>query len=70
MKGRVVVVTGGIRGIGRALAEGYVHAGAKVVVASRNPESCQETEQYLRSLDGEARGFPPTSATSKMSRGS
>jgi hypothetical protein len=31
MNGRVVVVTGDTRGIGRALAEGYRHAGAKAV---------------------------------------
>lgn len=56
MTGRVVIVTGGTRGIGRALAEGYVHAGAKVVVASRNPRACKETEEHLRSLGGEALG--------------
>lgn len=58
MDGRVVVVTGGTRGIGRALAEGYVAAGAKVVIASRKPEACKETEQHLQALGGEALGVP------------
>lgn len=58
LTGRVVVVTGGTRGIGRALAEGYVAAGAKVVVASRKPEACKETEQHLQALGGEALGVP------------
>jgi NAD(P)-dependent dehydrogenase (short-subunit alcohol dehydrogenase family) len=58
MTGRVVVVTGGTRGIGLALAEGYVAAGAKVVVASRKAEACAEAERHLRSLGGEAVGVP------------
>jgi NAD(P)-dependent dehydrogenase (short-subunit alcohol dehydrogenase family) len=58
MTGRVVIVTGGTRGIGRALAEGYVAAGAKVVVASRKPEACKETEQHLQALGGAALGVP------------
>ncbi len=56
MTGRVVVITGGTRGIGRALAEGYAQAGARVVVASRNKDACAETESHLRAMGGEALG--------------
>ena len=58
MTGRTVIVTGGTRGIGRVLAEGYVSAGARVVVASRKADACKETEQHLRSMGGEAIGVP------------
>jgi NAD(P)-dependent dehydrogenase (short-subunit alcohol dehydrogenase family) len=58
MTDRVVIVTGGTRGIGRALAEGYVAAGAKVVVASRKADACDETAAHLRALGGDALGVP------------
>jgi len=57
MTGRVVIVTGGTRGVGRALAEGYISAGAKVVVVSRHEIDCKETEQHLRDCGGDAIGF-------------
>lgn len=58
LTGRTAVVTGGTRGIGLALAEAYVSAGANVVVASRKPEACAKIEQHLRNLGGNAIGVP------------
>jgi NAD(P)-dependent dehydrogenase (short-subunit alcohol dehydrogenase family) len=58
MTDRTVIVTGGTRGIGRALAAAFVLAGARVVVASRKPDACEETAGYLRSLGGQALGVP------------
>ncbi len=58
MTDRTVIVTGGTRGIGLALAQGYVLAGARVVVASRKAEACEQATRHLRDLGGEAIGVP------------
>jgi NAD(P)-dependent dehydrogenase (short-subunit alcohol dehydrogenase family) len=58
MTDRTVIVTGGTRGIGLALAEGFVLAGARVVVASRKADACDQAAQHLRGLGGQAIGVP------------
>lgn len=58
MTGRTVIVTGGTRGIGLALAQGFVLAGANVVVASRKADACERAAADLRDLGGQAIGIP------------
>jgi NAD(P)-dependent dehydrogenase (short-subunit alcohol dehydrogenase family) len=48
--GKVVVVTGGSKGLGRAMALGFAEAGADVVVASRKLEPCEAVAEEVRAL--------------------
>lgn len=48
LSGRVAVVTGSTRGIGRAIAEAYGRAGASVIVSSSRPEAVERAVAELR----------------------
>ncbi len=48
--GKVVLVTGGSRGIGEMIARGFVDAGAKVYISSRKAEACQELADELSAI--------------------
>ena len=56
LTGKVAVVTGASRGIGRATAEALVGAGAKVVLASRTQEELDVVADEIRRTGGEALG--------------
>ena len=51
---KVVIVTGGSRGLGRAMSLGFAAEGARVVVASRKIESCENVVRHIEGLGGEA----------------
>lgn len=52
LAGKVAIVTGASRGIGRAIAELFAHEGAAVVLCGRKQESLDEVAQELSGLDG------------------
>jgi NAD(P)-dependent dehydrogenase (short-subunit alcohol dehydrogenase family) len=54
---RVVLVTGGSRGLGREMAFGAAQCGADVVIASRNLESCVVTAEEISASTGRT-AFP------------
>ncbi|UIJ45109.1 SDR family oxidoreductase [Sphingomonas cannabina] len=47
LEGKVALVTGGSRGIGKIIAKGFIEQGAKVYISSRKAPACEETAAEL-----------------------
>ena len=50
LTGKVALITGGSRGLGRAMALGFAEAGADILVASRRIEACEEVARAVEKL--------------------
>jgi 2-deoxy-D-gluconate 3-dehydrogenase len=63
LKGRVALVTGGSRGIGKMIAEGFIAQGAKVYISARKVEACNQTAQELSKGGGTCISIPMNIST-------
>jgi NAD(P)-dependent dehydrogenase (short-subunit alcohol dehydrogenase family) len=63
LKGRVALITGGSRGIGKMIAEGFIAQGAKVYISARKAEACDRTAKELSKDGGTCLSIPMNVAT-------
>ncbi|MCZ7576732.1 MAG: SDR family NAD(P)-dependent oxidoreductase [Dehalococcoidia bacterium] len=68
LEGKVAIVTGGSRGIGRSIAIALAEAGADVCVAARKPEALEESLAAVKATGRRGSRCRPTCARWRDSR--
>src|SRR5882672_3099559 len=63
LDGRVALVTGGSRGIGKMIAAGFIAQGAKVYISSRKADACEKTAAELSKDGGSCIALPADAST-------
>ncbi|MBI1925387.1 glucose 1-dehydrogenase [Candidatus Poribacteria bacterium] len=58
LRGKVAIVTGASRGIGKAIAAGFAEAGADLALVARSESKLIEVQQELQSIGAKAKIFP------------
>src|SRR6202451_114952 len=69
LKGRVALITGGSRGIGRMIAEGFIAQGAKVYISARKADACDQTAKDLSKDGGTCISIPMNVSTVAGAKG-
>ena len=65
LEGRVALITGGSRGIGKMIAKGFIAQGARVYISSRKADACEQTAKELSQDGGKCIPLPVDVSTNE-----
>jgi 2-deoxy-D-gluconate 3-dehydrogenase len=69
LKGKTALITGGSRGIGKMIADGFLAQGARVYISSRKADACAQTAEELSRGGGTCIALPMDVSTVEGARG-